>query len=98
MFSSIILFPHLDLEQFYLLPSLASVFIDLFKGFIHFLYKNIYYLHASSFKVFVLCFSYTAILRTYCGKVAGLLKSCIVLALIDCVFTLVCKYLGCGGF
>lgn len=92
-FSSLILSPHLALEEFYLLPSIASVFMDFFKGLIHFLYKDLFYLHSSRFKVFVLCFSSAPILRAYCGRVAGLLKRCIVLVL----FTLVCKHLGCGG-
>lgn len=40
---------------------------------IHFFLKNLCQLHIVGFKAFSLCFSYTGILRAYCGQIEGLL-------------------------
>lgn len=65
------------------------MFIDCFKGFIHFLFNDFYYIHKGYFKVFGLCFTYVVMLRAFCGRIAGLWWSHIVLAAIDFVLKLV---------
>jgi hypothetical protein len=64
------------------------MFIDFFKGFIHFPFNDFYYIHKGYFKVFGLCFTYVAMLRDFCGRIAGLWWRQIVLATIDCVLKL----------
>ena len=68
------------------------MFIDFFKGFIHFLFNDFYYIHKGYFKVFGLCFTYVEMLRAFCGRIAGLWWRHIVLAGIDCVLKLVTEF------
>jgi hypothetical protein len=46
--------------------------MDFFKGFIHFLFIDLYHIHKGYFKVFVLYFSYAGTLRS---AMVGLLRS-----------------------
>lgn len=64
-------------------PLFVYTFIDPVKGFTLFLLKDLYLSYSySCFKIFVLCFSYVESLGTYCGRVAGLFRSHIVLTVI----------------
>jgi general stress protein CsbA len=85
--SLLILSSHSCLELF---SSFHCVFIDVFNGFVHFLFKNLYHTNKASFEVLVLCFSHIALLRAYCDEVAC---KHIVMPVIDCVFTLASRHL-----
>lgn len=89
-----IAFPLSGLELFNSFPSNIYVFIDFFKGFIDFSFKDLYHIHNGCFKAF---YSVLAMLE-YSGPAGlGLLGSSgdiFVLALIDCVFMLVSMHLG----
>jgi hypothetical protein len=65
-------FSLLGVELFYTFPLSFCVVVDVFKGFIHSFYKDLYHSHKGYFKVFVLCFSYVAALKP---AVLGLLGS-----------------------
>lgn len=53
-------------------PSPVCVFLDLFNGFAHFLFKCFHHLHKSEFKVIFLCVRCVVISRTCCSRLAGL--------------------------
>ena len=52
MFALLLLFPFSSLEQFYSFPLPVCVFQDLFKGFVHLIFKNLLDLHKIGFMAF----------------------------------------------
>lgn len=64
-----------------------------FKGFTHFLFKDLYNLHIVGSKVILLYFSYVDISRSCCDRITDLWGD-IVLAVIVRVVMLVSKNLG----
>jgi hypothetical protein len=66
------LFPFSGVGLFYSYPSTVCVFIDFFKRFIHFLFKDLCHIHKSYLKAFFLSFSYVVSLRVCCGMIAVL--------------------------
>ena len=59
-----------SLGQFSLFPYTLCAFLFFFKGFIHFLFKDLYHIHIFGFMIFFLCFSYVGRFRTCCGRIA----------------------------
>lgn len=53
LFSLLILFPLSGLKLFYSIPPTVCIFMDFFKGFIHFHFKDLYHTHKNCFKVFL---------------------------------------------
>lgn len=80
-----------SLRDLFILSNCA--FLAFFKGLIHFLFKDLYYLHIGAFKVFCVYFNYTGIFRTCWGRKVGLYRRNIVLAVLI-VFILASRYLG----
>lgn len=65
------------------------VFLDFFKGFIDFLFKDLFHIHKDCFTFHFLFFSCDGIVMACCDRLAGFSRIHIVLAVIDFVFTLV---------
>lgn len=72
------------------------VFLDFFKGFIDFLFKDLFHIHKDCFTFHFLFFSCDGIVMACCDRLAGFSGIHIVLAVIDFVFTLVFWYLIFG--
>lgn len=68
--------------------SSVCAFIDFFKGFILPPLRDLCRTHEGHLKTFVLYISCVAVLRAYCGRVAGLQRRPVVLAVVGCDFTL----------
>lgn len=86
MFLLLFLLSFLSLEWFYSFSStvlvfgfkwVVCVFLDFFKEFVHFLFKDLSYQHTVGFNVFFLCFSSDGKFRDYCwGSLARVETSC----------------------
>lgn len=76
------------------LPLFSHFFMDFIKGFILFLFEDLYHLYIICFKIFYMCFSYVAIFVAYYHRITGRYCGNITLAVICFIFILVSIHLG----
>jgi hypothetical protein len=96
--SLLILFPFSDLEQFYSFPSLIWLYLSVsYKGCIHFLFKGLFHVPKTTYKVTLLFLSFARISMVYCDWITVLWWCCVALALIDCVLKLTFSHLVIAG-
>lgn len=75
----------------------VGVFFYFFKGFIHFLFMDLYHIHKNTFKVFyIIFFIYVGIFQEWYCRIARFLWWHIAMAVDHCVFMLVSQHMGLG--
>ena len=73
LFSPVFYLCFSDLRRgIYVFSVVLCVFMDIFKGFINFPFKDLYHFHTINFKVFFLCFRYVGLFGIFCGKITEL--------------------------